>query len=50
MKPVGLVHLAAARENRTLLHETLRLGEIGRDEIRMAAVGVALDLLRRMIR
>lgn len=50
MKPVGLVHLAAARENRTLLHETLRLGEIGRDEIRLAAVGVALDLLRRMIR
>ncbi len=50
MKPVGLVHLAAARENRALIHETLRLGEIGRDEIRLAAVAVALDLLRRMIR
>lgn len=50
MKPVGLVHLAAARENRALAHETLRLGDIGRDEIRLAAVGMALDLLRRMIR
>ena len=50
MKPVGLVHLAAARENRALVHETLRLGEIGRDEIRMAAVGVALDLIRRLMR
>ena len=50
MKPVGLVHLAAARENRALLHETLRLGEIGRDEIRLAAVGVALEMLRRLVR
>ena len=50
MKPVGLVHLAAARENRALVHETLRLGEIGRDEIRLAAVATALELLRRMIR
>ena len=50
MKPVGLVHLAAARENRALIHETLRLGEIGRTEIRLAAVTTALELLRRMIR
>jgi nicotinamide-nucleotide amidase len=48
-KPVGLVHLAAARENRAIQHETLRLGDIGRAEIRLAAVATALDLLRRMI-
>lgn len=48
-KPVGLVHLAAARENRAILHETLRLGDIGRGAIRMAAVASALGLLRRMI-
>lgn len=48
-KPVGLVHLAAARENRAIQHETLRLGDIGRTEIRLAAVATALDLLRRMI-
>lgn len=49
MKPVGLVHLAAARDNRTLAAETLRLGDIGRSEIRLAAVGTALELLRRML-
>jgi nicotinamide-nucleotide amidase len=49
LKPVGLVHLAAARENRAIAHEVLRLGDIGRAEIRMAAVGVALELLRRML-
>jgi nicotinamide-nucleotide amidase len=49
LKPVGLVHLAAARENRGIQHEVLRLGDIGRSEIRMAAVVTALDLLRRML-
>jgi len=49
MKPVGLVHLAAARENRALVHETLRLGDIGRSEIRLAAVAKALELIRRMM-
>ena len=49
MKPVGLVHLAAARENRTLLAQTLRLGDIGRSEIRLAAVATALELFRRML-
>jgi nicotinamide-nucleotide amidase len=49
MKPVGLVHIAAARENRALIHEACRFGDIGRSGIRMAAVEVALGLLRRMM-
>jgi nicotinamide-nucleotide amidase len=47
MKPVGLVHFAAARQNRAILHEMHRFGEIGRDEVRLASLDVALDLLRR---
>jgi len=49
MKPVGLVHLAAARENRGIAGETLRLGDLGRGEIRLAAVAKALELFRRML-
>jgi nicotinamide-nucleotide amidase len=49
MKPVGLVHFAAARENRSILHEMHLFGDIGRSEIRMKSVEVALDLLRRII-
>ncbi|MBL8560170.1 MAG: CinA family protein [Hyphomonadaceae bacterium] len=50
MKPVGLVHLAAARENRALLHVACRFGDIGRGPIRMAAVETALDLFGQMMR
>jgi len=49
MKPVGLVHFAAARENRSIIHEMHMFDDIGRSEIRMKAVEVALDLLRRII-
>jgi nicotinamide-nucleotide amidase len=48
LKPVGLVHFAAAREGRSLLHEAHRFGDIGRSEIRMKSVEAALELLRRM--
>ena len=46
-KPVGLVHLAAARRGAPTLHQELRLGDIGRGPIRMATVEAALVLLRR---
>src|SRR5215470_1871904 len=36
-KPIGLVHIAAAREGRSILHEAHRLGDIGRSEIRLAS-------------
>lgn len=49
MKPVGLIHLAAARENRALVHVACRFGDIGRHGIRMAAVETALGLFRQMM-
>jgi len=49
MKPVGLVHIAAARERRSILHEAHRFGDIGRGEIRIKAVEAALLLLQRML-
>ncbi len=48
LKPVGLVHIAAARERRSIIHEAHRFGDIGRVEIRLKAVEAALELLRRM--
>jgi nicotinamide-nucleotide amidase len=49
LKPVGLVHIAAAREGRSILHEAHRFGDIGRSEIRLRSVEAALTLLRRML-
>lgn len=49
MKPVGLVHIAAAREGRSILHEAHRFGDLERSEIRMKTVEAALELLRRML-
>ncbi|HEX3808768.1 MAG TPA: CinA family protein [Rhizomicrobium sp.] len=48
MKPVGLVHIAAMRENRSILHEAHRFGDIGRSEVRIKTVEAALELLRRL--
>jgi nicotinamide-nucleotide amidase len=49
LKPVGLVHFAAARENRRLLHEAHRFGDIGRTAVRLESVAVALRLARAML-
>jgi len=49
LKPVGLVHIAAAREGRSILHEAHCFGEVGRTEIRLKSVEAALLLLRRII-
>lgn len=46
MKPVGTVHVACARENRAVAHEMLQIGDIGRTEVRMAAVECALKLIQ----
>ncbi len=48
-KPVGLVHLAAARRENPTLHNCLRCGDIGRDEIRLASAREAFDLLCRQM-
>ena len=49
LKPVGLVHFAAARQRFGIIHEVYRFGDVGRDEVRMQAVQAALELLRRQI-
>jgi nicotinamide-nucleotide amidase len=49
LKPVGLVHIAACRERRSIIHEAHRFGDIGRGEIRMKSVEAALELLRRLL-
>lgn len=49
MKPIGLVHVACARENRSILHEAHRFGDIGRHEIRIKTVEAALEMLRRLL-
>jgi nicotinamide-nucleotide amidase len=49
LKPIGLVHFAAAREGRSILHEAHRLGELGRTEVRLRAVEAALELLQRIL-
>src|ERR1700722_1738986 len=49
MKPIGLVHIAAARERRSILHEAHRFGDLGREEIRLKAVEASLLLLQRLM-
>jgi nicotinamide-nucleotide amidase len=49
-KPVGLVHFACARKGLPTLHRERRFGEIGRDQVRAAAVMQALDLISEIAR
>jgi nicotinamide-nucleotide amidase len=49
MKPVGLVHLATARANQSVIHRVERFGDIGRENIQLAAVQLALEMLRERI-
>jgi nicotinamide-nucleotide amidase len=48
-KPVGLVHLAAARRGGKTRHQACRFGDIGRDAVRLASVEAALVLLRAVL-
>jgi len=48
-KPVGLVHLAAARRDAPVAHERLLLGDIGRAEVRRESVVCALALLASLL-
>ena len=48
-KPIGLVHLAAARQGRTTLHAECRFGDIGRANVRMRSVEEALKLLLQIV-
>lgn len=44
-KPVGLVHLTARSRTGHLLHHEMRYGDIGRNEVRLATVTTALEML-----
>ena len=48
-KPIGLVHLAAARRGGATLHEEKRFGAVGRHEVQSETVAAALDLLSRVL-
>ncbi|HJU31726.1 MAG TPA: CinA family protein [Hyphomicrobiaceae bacterium] len=48
-KPVGLMHLAAARRGRPTLHRECRFGDIGRQRVRLETVAAALSLLRSAV-
>lgn len=44
-KPVGLVHLAAKSRRGELLHRKMLYGDIGREQVRLATVATALEML-----
>jgi len=46
-KPVGLVWFACARRGVPTIGREERLGEIGRGNVRLASVNVALEMLER---
>lgn len=45
-KPVGLVHMAVARSGADTRHAEHRFGQVGRTEVRLAAIAAALMLIR----
>ena len=44
-KPVGLVHFASADPGGDVRHLQMRFGDIGREQVRLASVRVALEML-----
>ncbi len=48
-KPVGLVHITAARAGEATLHRECRFGDIGRDEVRLKSVTTALEMLQSLV-
>jgi nicotinamide-nucleotide amidase len=48
LKPVGLVHFAAAARGGQLAHRERRFGEIGRSEVRRLSVIEALEMLHAL--
>lgn len=47
-KPVGLVHFAASRRGGEQLRLERRFGDLGRDDVRLAATETALELIDRL--
>jgi nicotinamide-nucleotide amidase len=48
-KPVGLAHIAAARAGEATLHRECRFGDVGRSEVRLASIKVALEMLASLV-
>lgn len=48
-KPVGLVHFGCARTELGTHHVRMNYGDIGRNEIRHAAIGTALAMIRQSV-
>ena len=48
-KPVGLVHFGCARGELNTHHVRMTYGDIGRNEVRHAAIGTALAMIRQSI-
>lgn len=48
-KPVGLVHVAVAKAGGETLHKRLKLGDIGRANVRLETVREALGLLAQAV-
>lgn len=48
-KPVGLVHITAARRHGGILHRVIRSGDIGRGAVRRASVAEAFRLARELL-
>ena len=49
LKPVGLVHVAVARENKPIFHQAMRFGDVGRSEVRRLTIIEALEMARKMV-
>jgi nicotinamide-nucleotide amidase len=49
LKPVGLVHIAVARENMAIFHQAMRFGSIGRSQVRRETILAALEMARKMM-
>ncbi len=47
-KPVGLVHLAAKSRSGDLIHRKMLYGDIGRDQVRLATVRTALEMIAEL--
>ena len=48
-KPVGLVHITAARAGEASLHRECRFGDIGRSQVRLKSVETALEMLAQLL-
>lgn len=48
-KPVGLIHIAAARAGEATQHRECRFGDIGRSTVRLKSVEIALEMLQSLL-